>query len=51
MTYVVQPWSVTEQALPKGRDWSRIPVDEEASIGWEAELNDHQDICFIFKFL
>lgn len=37
---VVQPWSVTEQALPKRRSWPGIFADEEASIGWEAELKD-----------
>lgn len=51
MTSVVQQWSVTEQALPKDRDWTGSLADEEPSTGWEAELDDHQDIYFIFKIL
>ena len=34
MTYIVQSGSVTEQALPKRRDWSEILANEEPSIGW-----------------
>ena len=34
MTYIVQSGSVTEQALPKRRDWSGILANEEPSIGW-----------------
>lgn len=34
MTYIVQSGSVTEQALPKRRDWSGILANEEPSISW-----------------
>lgn len=46
MTYTVQPGSVTEQALPKRRDWSGILANEEPSIGWKLKTTKVSILSF-----
>ena len=46
MTYTVQPGSVTEQAIPKRRDWLGILAKEEPSIGWKLKTTKVSILSF-----